>query len=145
MFAQNLKYLRTSHGLDQKEFADRINRSVSTVSEWESGKYTPKAGILADIANMFNVQLDSMMNEDLSSADNTHLIKSTVTIMNQLHADRQQSVHDYAQHQLDSQDQLEDQSAPDLLAAHLDDENMTDDERQQVNDFLRKIRNDKTE
>ena len=68
MFAKNLKYLRAKRGYDQQTFAEMIHRSVSTVSEWESGKYTPKAGILADIANMFGVKLDDMMNKDLSKS-----------------------------------------------------------------------------
>ncbi|KRM25500.1 helix-turn-helix domain-containing protein [Schleiferilactobacillus harbinensis] len=103
MFAKNLKYLRTKRGYDQQTFAEMIHRSVSTVSEWESGKYTPKAGILADIANMFGVKLDDMMNKDLSkSADNT-VIEKTTNTMRKLHPARQQKVCTYAEKQLDEQ------------------------------------------
>lgn len=102
MFAENLKYLRKSHGLDQKSFADRIGRSVSTVSEWESGKYTPKAGILADIANIFNVKIDDMMSRDLSKSD-ASIIDNTISKMKHLNSDRQQNVYNYATHQLSEQ------------------------------------------
>ena len=66
MFPQNLKYLRNSRGMDQAKFAKAVGKSVSTVSEWESGKYTPKAGVLADIAALFDVKLDDLMSSDLS-------------------------------------------------------------------------------
>ena len=103
MFAKNLKYLRAKRGYDQQTFAEMIHRSVSTVSEWESGKYTPKAGILADIANMFGVKLDDMMNKDLSkSVDNT-VIEKTTNTMRKLHPVRQQKVYTYAEKQLNEQ------------------------------------------
>lgn len=41
-------------------------KSASSVSEWEKGVYTPKAGILADIARLFNVDLSDLMNKDLT-------------------------------------------------------------------------------
>lgn len=102
MFSTNLKYLRKLHGLDQQSFAKKINRSVSTVSEWESGKYTPKAGILADIANMFNVKLDDMMNKDLSIIKED-IFDNTISVMKLLNPDRQQNVYNYADNQLREQ------------------------------------------
>ncbi|MPQ36959.1 helix-turn-helix domain-containing protein [Lactobacillus plantarum] len=102
MFSTNLKYLRKLHGLDQQSFAKKINRSVSTVSEWESGKYTPKAGILADIANMFNVKLDDMMSKDLSIIKED-IFDNTISVMKLLDTDRQQNVYNYADNQLKEQ------------------------------------------
>ncbi|MGA3410459.1 S24 family peptidase [Lactiplantibacillus plantarum] len=102
MFSTNLKYLRKLHGLDQQSFAKKINRSVSTVSEWESGKYTPKAGILADIANMFNVKLDDMMSKDLSVIKED-IFDNTISVMKLLNPDRQQNVYNYADNQLKEQ------------------------------------------
>lgn len=66
MFAQNLKYLRKARGIDQSKFAEAMGKSVSTISEWENGKYTPKAGVLADIAAFYDVKLDDLMSSDLS-------------------------------------------------------------------------------
>ncbi|MGA3391209.1 S24 family peptidase [Lactiplantibacillus pentosus] len=102
MFSTNLKYLRKLRGLDQQSFAKKINRSVSTVSEWESGKYTPKAGILADIANMFNVKLDDMMSKDLSVIKED-IFDNTISVMKLLNPDRQQNVYNYADNQLKEQ------------------------------------------
>lgn len=70
-FGKNLKFLREKKGLDQLELAGLLGRkSASSVSEWEKGTYTPKSGVLSDIAKIFNVNLQSLMSEDLTSVPN---------------------------------------------------------------------------
>ena len=67
MFAKNLKYLRAKRGIEQIELARMLGKkSGSSISSWESGTYTPKIGTLAKIADIFNVDLDDLMNIDLS-------------------------------------------------------------------------------
>lgn len=67
-FASNLKFLRQKNGLEQIDLATRLGRkSSSSISEWEKGKYTPKAGVLNDIANIFGVSLSKLMSTDLSN------------------------------------------------------------------------------
>ncbi|HEM5071342.1 helix-turn-helix domain-containing protein [Streptococcus suis] len=66
-FASNLKLLRQKYGMEQIDLANRLGRkSSSSVSEWERGKYTPKAGVLNDIARIFDVSLSQLMSSDLS-------------------------------------------------------------------------------
>lgn len=66
--ATNLKFLRQKHGLEQIDLATRLGRkSSSSISEWEKGKYTPKAGVLNDIANIFGVSLSKLMSTDLTN------------------------------------------------------------------------------
>jgi transcriptional regulator len=67
-FASNLRFLRQKNGLEQIDLATRLGRkSSSSISEWEKGKYTPKAGVLNDIANLFGVSLSKLMSTDLSN------------------------------------------------------------------------------
>lgn len=67
-FASNLRFLRQKNGLEQIGLATRLGRkSSSSISEWEKGKYTPKAGVLNDIANIFGVSLSKLMSTDLSN------------------------------------------------------------------------------
>lgn len=67
-FATNLKFLRQKHGLEQIDLATRLGRkSSSSISEWEKGKYTPKAGVLNDIARIFGVSLSKLMSTDLTN------------------------------------------------------------------------------
>lgn len=67
MFGKNLRYLREKNGLEQLDLAHQLGKkSTSSISEWESGKYTPRIGVLAEIAEIFSVDLDDLMNVDLS-------------------------------------------------------------------------------
>lgn len=69
-FSSNLKFLRQKQGMEQIDLAKRLGRkSSSSVSEWEKGKYTPKAGVLNDIASIFNVSLSKLMTTDLSNPE----------------------------------------------------------------------------
>lgn len=72
MFAKNLKYLRQLHNIDQLQLAKAlVRKSASSISEWESGKYTPKIGVLSMIASYFNVNIDDMMTKDLELENST--------------------------------------------------------------------------
>jgi len=73
-FKNNLKYLREKRGIEQLELARLLGRkSASSISEWEKGTYTPKVGVLSDIARIFNVDLTELMNVDLrnTTTENT--------------------------------------------------------------------------
>ncbi|MFT8557744.1 MULTISPECIES: S24 family peptidase [Liquorilactobacillus] len=103
MFANNLKYLRSKYGMDQNSLADKLGRkSTSTISEWEKGKYTPKAGVLADIAHIFNVQLDELMNVNLEERDEHGKI-NIIPVFNKLNRDNQVKVYNYASEKLSIQ------------------------------------------
>lgn len=70
-FASNLRFLRQKNGLEQIDLATRLGRkSSSSISEWEKGKYTPKVGVLNDIAKIFGVSLSKLMTTDLSTPSN---------------------------------------------------------------------------
>lgn len=57
-FKNNLRYLRNKNGIEQLDLALMLGfKSSSAVSEWEKGIRIPSAGVLSDIANIFNVTL----------------------------------------------------------------------------------------
>lgn len=82
MFAKNLKYLRQKHGVEQMQLAEYLGKkSGSSISSWESGIYTPKIKVLAQIADYFNVDLDDLMNVDLSlSQSGIEIAQKTIDI-----------------------------------------------------------------
>ncbi len=103
MFSTNLKYLRNKSGMDQLTLANKLGRkSVSSVSEWEKGKYTPKVGVLADIAHIFNVSLEDLMNTDLRKENSQNKV-DIFPIFNELTDEHKYEVYDYAQSKLDEQ------------------------------------------
>ena len=81
-FGKNLKYLRDRQGIEQLELAKLLGRkSASSISEWEKGTYTPKSGVISDIAKIFNVKIDELMTTDLSKPSNlVELSPQTVRI-----------------------------------------------------------------
>lgn len=102
-FAINLKYLRQKNNMEQLELANLLGRkSSSSVSEWEKGKYTPKAGVLNDIAKIFSIPLSKLMNENLSEQSITILDKIN-QISSELDEPRQKIVLDTASSQLKEQ------------------------------------------
>ena len=65
-FGANLKFLRLKNDMEQNELAEMLGfKSSSAISEWEKGKRIPSAGVLYDIANIFNIGLSDLMEKDL--------------------------------------------------------------------------------
>lgn len=105
MFAKNLKFLREKNAMEQIELAQRLGRkSSSSISEWEKGKYTPKIGVINDIAEIFGVSISDLMDADLSLKIDSvlSLIYNTSA---KLEEPRQNNVLTYAQDQLKEQGQ----------------------------------------
>lgn len=68
MFSKNLKYLRKKYDMEQIDLAKKLGRkSASSISEWEKGKYTPKMKTLSELARLFNVSINDLMEKDLSN------------------------------------------------------------------------------
>ncbi|HAR5747686.1 TPA: helix-turn-helix domain-containing protein [Staphylococcus pseudintermedius] len=68
MFSKNLKYLRKKYYMEQIDLAKKLGRkSASSISEWEKGKYTPKMKTLSELARLFNVSINDLMEKDLSN------------------------------------------------------------------------------
>lgn len=109
MFAKNLKFLREKNAMEQIELAQRLGRkSSSSISEWEKGKYTPKIGVINDIAEIFGVSISDLMDADLSLKIDSvlSLIYNTSA---KLEEPRQNNVLTYAQDQLKEQEQEQEQ------------------------------------
>jgi len=105
MFANNLKYLREKSGMDQLGLAIKLKRkSSSSVSEWEKGKYTPKIGVLNDIAEIFGVSITDLMNKDLSAFSNTR--DKVINMYDVLNVNRQQAVYKYTEQQYNEQNKI---------------------------------------
>lgn len=88
-FGKNLKYLREQKGMEQLELAKLLGRkSSSSVSEWEKGTYTPKSGVLSDIAKIFNVSLSDLVERDIRFGNNETLNEYIQEATNELTEDQ---------------------------------------------------------
>lgn len=64
---RNLKYLRVQQGFTQKQLAEKLGLKQAAVGAYEEERSTPPLTSLIDIAKIFKVNLDILVNQDLSS------------------------------------------------------------------------------
>lgn len=62
IFASNLINLRTQANLTQVELAKKINYSDKSVSKWERAESIPDVSVVKNIADLFNVSVDFLIN-----------------------------------------------------------------------------------
>lgn len=66
-FKENLRFLRRKNNMSQDELAEILGyKSFTTVQKWEDGTSFPKVTNLNKLAEMFNVELDDLLNIDLT-------------------------------------------------------------------------------
>lgn len=63
-FPEKLKFLRTKLNLTQKEFADKLGVSQSSINYWEKGQRIPSIEAAARIADFFNITIESLLDSD---------------------------------------------------------------------------------
>lgn len=60
-FCERMKELRVEHHLTQKELAEKLNTSNSSVCDWEQGRSQPDLQTLANMAQLFDVSTDYLL------------------------------------------------------------------------------------
>lgn len=73
VIAQNIADLRKKQGMTQFELAEKLNYSDKAVSKWERGESVPDVFVLKDIAELFGVTLDYLVQEEHSAKDSSLL------------------------------------------------------------------------
>lgn len=61
---ENIKRIRTEHGLSQKKLAEASGVSALCLSEVERGKYEPKVSTLRLIAKALSVRISDLLGEE---------------------------------------------------------------------------------
>jgi len=64
---KNIKYLRQQNNITQEALADYLRISYQAVSKWETDTNTPDISLLPIIAKYFNVSLDTLFSENIST------------------------------------------------------------------------------
>ncbi len=64
IIAKNIAELRRERGLTQLELAERLNYSDKSISKWERAEAIPDVAVLKEIADLFGVSLDFMVEEE---------------------------------------------------------------------------------
>ena len=63
VIAANMAELRRRHGMTQLELAEKLNYTDKAVSKWERGDSVPDIAVLKQIADLFGVTVDYLLQE----------------------------------------------------------------------------------
>lgn len=63
IIAENITFLRTTNKMTQLELAERLNYSDKAVSKWERGDSIPDVRVLLNIANIFGVKINYLLED----------------------------------------------------------------------------------
>lgn len=66
---QQISLLRSRFGWTQQELADKIGYSKQTVSNWETGLKSPRMGAIQKIADLFGVSVGFIIEGDESTPE----------------------------------------------------------------------------
>lgn len=61
---ENIKFLRTQNGLNQVEFAKKMNVTKQCVSNWENDNVVPSVEMLTKLADFFKVSTDCLLGRE---------------------------------------------------------------------------------
>lgn len=87
-FQDNLRYLRRKAHLSQDQLADKLGyKSFTTIQKWEDGTAVPPYRILDQLAGLFQVSTDSLMNSDVSNGPALAPVMGIVRGGNPIYAD----------------------------------------------------------
>lgn len=85
MIADRIKYLRESSGLTQASLAKQLNITRSSVNAWEMGISVPSTQYIVELARLFKVSTDYLLDVDSSSVLNTEgLTENDILLLHQI-------------------------------------------------------------
>lgn len=80
-FAQKLTNLRIQNGYSQEKLAEKLYVSRQAVSKWEVGTTLPETDKIIAISNFFNVSIDYLLKEDVSSNHAENLERTVIKFL----------------------------------------------------------------
>lgn len=89
-FKDNLKMLRKSKKLSQKEFGELINKTLLTVSRYENGILFPKHSTLTKICDVLGVSVGEILS-DIKYEKSTYTYEEIKEFLKQKHLDTESS------------------------------------------------------
>ena len=73
-FAETLKKLRTEKGLSQRELAERIFVTRTTVNRWENGSRLPDAAMLSRLSHCLDIDVNTLLSATMESDESPNVI-----------------------------------------------------------------------
>ena len=67
--SENLKKIRKKNNLSQEQLAEKLGVSRQSVSKWESGQAYPEMDKMLQLCEMFNLNIDDLLNQDIKDVN----------------------------------------------------------------------------
>jgi DNA-binding XRE family transcriptional regulator len=71
-FQENIKYIRQSYGLTQKEMANKLNIPIKSYQSYGEGRSEPNSTVILGICCITNVDFETMFKANMAN-DYTHI------------------------------------------------------------------------
>ncbi|MBR0483987.1 MAG: helix-turn-helix transcriptional regulator [Oscillospiraceae bacterium] len=84
MLGDQLKKLRKQKGITQKELADYLHISKSSVGMWEHGQRDPDTAMLLKIADFYGVTVDYLLGRETLSGTQEAVLQETIRTLEEL-------------------------------------------------------------
>ena len=95
-FKDNLRYLRRSNKMSQDELADKLGyKSFTTVQKWEDGSAFPRVRTLNRIADIFEVDVEHLLNVNIRGEQTAFPILGEVKAGYNMYADEDICGYEY--------------------------------------------------
>ena len=65
--AENIKMLRKQHSFTQEQLAEALGVTVGAVYKWESGQSLPEVKLIMELADLFEISVDTLLGYDRQS------------------------------------------------------------------------------
>lgn len=78
IIAKNLEFYRKKSNLSQIDLAKKLNYSNKNISKWENAETTPSVFVLKEIAKVYNIKVDDLLNENIFKEQEEHTNKAVL-------------------------------------------------------------------
>ncbi|MBR2549378.1 MAG: helix-turn-helix transcriptional regulator, partial [Clostridiales bacterium] len=79
--SENIRSLRKEHKLTQEQLADALGVTVGAVYKWETGLSMPEIRLLMELADLFEVSVDSLLGYTMQSGNVQNRIERMVSFL----------------------------------------------------------------
>lgn len=73
--AENIRTLRKQHSFTQEQLSEALGVTVSAVYKWESGQSVPEVKMLMELADLFEISVDTLLGYDRQNENVDNRIK----------------------------------------------------------------------
>ena len=74
LFAETLKRLRKEKGITQRDLAERLFVTRTTVNRWENGNRLPDAAMIAKLSEVFEIDINILFSARTETGDSPNII-----------------------------------------------------------------------